>query len=125
MHKIKKIYQHAGKCDDQQNLKDTLDASMVSNPEGVTDNSPNVTMKSTPVKKPSDRKSLCLFTNILYVIQKIERRCIGAVGSKHRAMKVGTSLYNKKKKRKRNSKINDNIKHHLYAWITCHPEVVQ
>ena len=24
------IYQHAGKCDDQQNLKDILDASMVS-----------------------------------------------------------------------------------------------
>ena len=27
--KIEKIYQHAGKCDDQQNLKDVLDAAMV------------------------------------------------------------------------------------------------
>ena len=36
------IYQHAGKCDDQQNLKDILDAYMVSTPEGVTYNSPNV-----------------------------------------------------------------------------------
>ena len=27
-----KIYQHAGKCDDQQNLKDILDAAIVSTP---------------------------------------------------------------------------------------------
>ena len=40
------IYQHAGKCDDQQNLKDIIDADIISTPEGVTDNSPNVHMKS-------------------------------------------------------------------------------
>ena len=72
MTNIKNIYQHAGKCDNQQNLKDILDAAMVSTPEGVIDNSPNVPMKSTTVKKPSVRKSLCLFTNILNVKQKIE-----------------------------------------------------
>ena len=33
MNNIKKIYQHAGKCDDQQDLKDILDAAMVSTPE--------------------------------------------------------------------------------------------
>ena len=70
MNSIKKIYQHAGKCDDQKNLKDILDTAMVSNPEGVTDNSPNVHMTSTLVNKPSDRKSLCLFTNILDVKKK-------------------------------------------------------
>ena len=31
MNNIKKIYQHAGKCDDQQNL-DILDDAMVSTP---------------------------------------------------------------------------------------------
>ena len=67
MNNIKKIYQHAGKWDDQQNLKDIIDAAVLSTPEGVTDNSPNVHMTSTPVKKPSARKSLCLFTNILDV----------------------------------------------------------
>ena len=46
---IKKIYQHAGKCDDQQNLKDVIDAAMVSTPEVVTDNSPNVPITSTTV----------------------------------------------------------------------------
>ena len=29
LNNIKKIYQHAGKCDDQQNLKDILHATMV------------------------------------------------------------------------------------------------
>ena len=49
LHNIKKIYQPAGKCDNQQNLKDILDSTMVSTPEGVTDNSPNVPMTSSPV----------------------------------------------------------------------------
>ena len=59
MNNIKKLYQYAYKCDDQQNLKDVLDASMVSTPEVVTDNIPYVPMTSTPVKQPSSRKSLC------------------------------------------------------------------
>ena len=37
MNNIKKIYQHAGKCDDKQNLKDIIDAAILSTPEGVTD----------------------------------------------------------------------------------------
>ena len=52
----KYIYQHAGKCDDQKNLKDILDAAMVSTPEGVSYESTNAPMASTPVKKPSARK---------------------------------------------------------------------
>ena len=44
------------KCDDQQNLKDILEAAILSTQEGFTDNSPNVHMKSSPVKKPSARK---------------------------------------------------------------------
>ena len=70
----KKIYQHAGKCDDQQNLKDILEADLLSTQEGFTDNSHIVHMKSTPVKKPSTRKSLCLFTNILDVRPKTAKR---------------------------------------------------
>ena len=44
MNNIKKMYEHAGKCDDQQNLKDIIDADIISTPEGVADNSPNVHM---------------------------------------------------------------------------------
>ena len=75
---IKKKYQHAGKCDNQQKLKDILDAAMVSTPEGFTDESPNVPMPSTRVKKPSASKSLCLFTNIFDVKKKTAKCRIGA-----------------------------------------------
>ena len=96
LNSIKKIYQHAGKCDDQKNLKDIPDSAMVSTPEGVTDNGPNVPMTSTPVKKPSDRKSLRLFTNILDVKPKTAKRRIVAAKSKCRAMKVGTIQWEEK-----------------------------
>ena len=92
MNNIKKIYQHAGKCDDQQNIKDIIDAAILYTPEGVTDNSPNVHMTSTPVKKPSARKSLCLFTNILYVQPKTAQRRFVAAKSRRKAMKVCNSL---------------------------------
>ena len=39
-------------------------------------------------------------------------------------MKVGNSLWTKKK-RKRHSKINKQIKRNLYKWITRHPQVFQ
>ena len=58
MNNIKKIYQHAGKCDDQQNFKDVLDDDMVSTPEGVTYNSPNVPIVNLTVRvNPSKRES--------------------------------------------------------------------
>ena len=56
MNNIKNIYQHAGKCDDQKNLKDILEADIISTPEGLTDNSPNVHMTSKTVKKTSASK---------------------------------------------------------------------
>ena len=68
---IKKIYKQSGKCDDQQQFKDILEAAMVSTPEGFTNNSPISPMKSTPVKKPSAKKSMCMFTNSLEVKNKM------------------------------------------------------
>ena len=50
---IKKSYKQAGKCDYQKQFKDILEAAMVSNPEGLTDNSPISPITSKPVKKPS------------------------------------------------------------------------
>ena len=82
-------------------------------------------MKSTPVKKPSARKSLCLFTNILDVKPKTAKRCFVASKSKFKAMKVGNSLWTKKTKLKGHSKINQQIKRNLYVWITQYPQVVQ
>ena len=37
---IKNLYEKAGKCDDQKQLKYILEAAMVSTPEGFTNNSP-------------------------------------------------------------------------------------
>ena len=95
MNNIKKIYQHAGKFYDQQNLKDIIDAFMVSTPELVVDNSPNLPLTSIPVKKLSASKSLCLFTNILDVKPKTAKRHIVAAKSKRRSMKVGNSQWTK------------------------------
>ena len=41
LNNIENIYQHAGKCDGQQNLKDILDADIVSTPEEITYEVPN------------------------------------------------------------------------------------
>ena len=96
MNNIKDIYQHAGKCDDQQNLKDILEAAILSTPEGFTDNSPNVHMASSPVKKPSARKSLCLFTNLLAVKRTTAKRRFVAEKSRRKSFKVCNSLWTKK-----------------------------
>ena len=119
MNNIKKIYQHAGKCDDQQNLKDILEASLLSTPEGFICNSHNLHMLSTPVKKPSARKSLCLFTNILGFKPKTAKHRFVAEKSRHKTMKVCNSLWTKKLKD--HSKINEQIKCNLYTWTTHHP----
>ena len=92
MNNIKKIYQHAGKFDDQQNLKYIIETALLSTPEGFTDNSPNLPMSSTTVKKPSARKSLCLFTNILAVKPTKEKLRFVAAKSRRKAMKVCNSL---------------------------------
>ena len=96
----KGIYQHAGKCDDQQNLKDILEAALLSTPEGLTDKIPNVPMTLTPVNKPSARKSLCLFTNILDVKPTTAKRRFVAAKYIRKAMKVCNSLWTKKSKQK-------------------------
>ena len=92
MNNIKKIYQHAGKFDDQKNLKDILEAVLLSTPEGFIDNSPNMHMTSSPVKKPSASKSLCVFTNILDVNPTTAKRCFVAAKYRRKSMKVCNSL---------------------------------
>ena len=82
-------------------------------------------MTPTPFKKSSARKSLCLFTNILDVKPKTAKRRFVAAKTRRKAMKVGNSLWTKKTKQKRHSKINYQIKRNLYTWITRHPQVVQ
>ena len=72
-------------------------------------------MTSSPVKKTSARKSLCLFSKILDVKPKTARPRFVAAKSKRKAIKVGNSLWTNKIKRKWHSKINEQIKRNLYA----------
>ena len=73
---------------------------MVSTPEVSTNNSTISPMTPTPVKKPSARKSLCLFTNILYAKKKTATRQFGAAKSNNKAIKYGTTPWELKQKRK-------------------------
>ena len=100
MNDIKYIYQHAGKCDDQQNLKDIIGAAMVSTIEVITDDSPSFLKIPTTVKKQNSRKSLCLFTNTFDVRNKTSKLRVGDAKSKLRAIKVGNSLWTNKKNKK-------------------------
>ena len=72
---------------------------MVSTPERFTNYIPVYSMTSTPVKKPSARKSLCIFTNILDVKNETVTRQVGAAKSKRKAIKAGTKPWALKKKR--------------------------
>ena len=120
MNNIKKIYQHAGKCDDQQKFKDILEADIVSNPEEITDDSPIFPMTQTTVKKPSASKSLRLFTNIFDIKKRTAICCVGATKSKIRAIKYGCGLCINETKRKGHLKINEQIKRKLSTCITRH-----
>ena len=102
--KINKLYKQAGKCDNQQQFKDILEADVVSTTEGFNNNSLRSTMTPTTVKKPSARKSMCIFTNILDVKKSAIRR-VGGAKSKRKADKAGTTPIETKSKRK--IKIND------------------
>ena len=110
MYNIKKIYQYAGKCDDQQNLKDILYAATVSTPKESTDDSPSFPITKTTVKKLSAKKPLCLFTNIFEVKKKTEKRRVGAAQFKRRAIKICNILwYNKNEKGIQKSMIISNV----------------
>ena len=82
-------------------------------------------MTPAQLKKPSARKSLCIFTNILDVKKKTAIHQAVAAKSKHTEIKAGNTLWEKKTKRNGNWEINDQINKSLYNWIICHPQVLQ
>ena len=104
--KIKILYKQAGNCDDQQQLKDIIEAGMVSTPEGFTNNRPISPMPSTPTKKPSARKPLCLFTKI-FEVKKTATRRVGDAKSKRKEIKFWKIPWALKQNRKDNSKIDE------------------
>ena len=125
MNNIKKIYQYAGKCEDQQNLNYILEAALLSTPEGFTDNSPNVHMPSSTVKKPSATQSLCLYTIYWMLNLKQQNVVLWLHNPNEKPWKWVIAFGQNKKKRKGHSKINEQIKRNLYTWITRHGQVFQ
>ena len=87
---------------------------MVSTPEGFTDKIPISSMTSTPLKKQSSWKSLCLFTNIFEVKKKTAYRRFGAAKYKRKGIIFGNKPWSLKQKRIGNSKIDKQIKNSLY-----------
>ena len=75
--KIKKLCKSAGNCDNKQQHRAILEAAMVSNPEGFTDNSTISPIQYMIVKKYSARKSLKQFSEQLDVKPKtaVRRLC--------------------------------------------------
>ena len=64
---------------------------MVYTSEGFTDNSHISPMTSTPFKKKSARKSLCMFTKISEVKNKTACRRVGVAKYKRKAIKYGNT----------------------------------
>ena len=80
---------------------------MVSTPKGFTNVSPISPMKSTPVRKTSSRKSLCMFTNILDVKNPSYRR-FRAAKYKRKVIKYRTTPWAlKKSKREFKNQLSD------------------
>ena len=75
---------------------------MVSNTEEFTDDSAIYPMTSKSFKKPRDRKSLCLFTNILDMKKRTATRRVRAAKYKCKAIKSGNTPWALKQKRKEN-----------------------
>ena len=71
---IKQLYKQAGKCDEQQKLKDIIEAAMVSTPK-IFINKSHISLRTpSPVNKPSSQKSLCIFTNVVDVKKETSYR---------------------------------------------------
>ena len=117
---LKTLKTNSGKCDDHQKIKYIFEDAMVFTLKAFNDESPISPMASTPVKKPSDIKSLYPFTNILDVKRKTATLQVGSAKFKRKIIKYGTIPCALKQKRKGNSKINDKIKKSLYIWIMNH-----
>ena len=65
-----RLYKDTGKCDDQQQYKDILEAEMVSTTEWCTDNSPMTSNPYVSTKNPSERKPQRQFSETLDVKHK-------------------------------------------------------
>ena len=89
---INKLYKTEGKCDYQQKYKAIIEVSMVSTPEGCTNNSQMTHNPSMYTKKPSAIKPLH-FSDTLDVKHKTAVCRFGADKANQNATKTGNVLW--------------------------------
>ena len=98
---------------------------MVSTTDKFTYNSTMLPGPSVTFRNPSARKSLCLFTEFLDVKNKTDVSPVSAAESKCKAVREDIMLWSSIPKRRRYTKINEQVKISLYIGILQNPRVVQ
>ena len=81
---INKLYKSDGKCDNQQQYKDIIEAAMVSTSEEITEKISMSHSTYVPVPKPSTRKSLHTFLKVLDIKHKTAVNMLNSDKSKYR-----------------------------------------
>ena len=109
------------KYGDQQHYKAIIESEMVSNPEGFTDNSSMSSGPYTTVKKPSARKALRQFLEVLDVKHRTSARRLGYAKSKRKAIRAGSMLWSIWSKRRVHTQINERVKTFLKLDSTTSP----
>ena len=87
---------------------------MVYSTERFTDNIPMSPGTPVTLRKPSARKPLYLFTEVLYVKKKTDIRKLGAAKSELKAIIGGIMVWSSIPKRIGHTKINKRVKKYLY-----------
>ena len=93
---INKLYKYAGKCDDQNQYKAIMEATMVSITERITDNIKIAVGMLGTTKKPTARNPISQFWALLDVKQKTDVSIMGAAkksaGLSKQAVSYGTAF---------------------------------
>ena len=105
----KKLYKFYGKCDDQDQYT-FFEASLVSFPEGLTNNITMPIRPSVPVKNPSVIKSLCQFSEVLEVKLKTNVCRLGNSKSNNKSIITGNIFLSINPNRGLYTKLNTCVK---------------
>ena len=108
--KYQKIIHIFCKCDNQQHNKAILEAAIFYTPSRFTENSPISPGPSMIFIKPSPRKSLCLFTEVLNVKNKTDVRQVSDAKSKYKSNRAGSILCSVIPNIRRHTKIKEQVK---------------
>ena len=107
-------YKTTGKCDDQHHYKAINEASMVSTPEGFTENIPMAPNQYEPTKNPSAIKSLCRCSEALDIKYKTVVCGLGEAKARRKATIAGKSLWSNTANLRDHTRINQKVKEALY-----------